>query len=160
MTDTLVTTFVPTGHPVRRFVSVLAAIAALCALTWWSGLAAPRLTSASSTSQYDREVGRGTVSFRVRNATPLRVNVVGVTTDDLRVNIRAVRVGGRDLAQGTVGLGGGADVDIEVDYAGDCRQPHPPGYQPPLRLVVRTLPGLERSVTVVDWIELAGLACN
>jgi hypothetical protein len=105
-------------------------------------------------------VGHGTVRFRVHNAAPLRVTVVGLTTGDLRVDIRTVRVDGSDLAKGTVGLGGGADADIEVDYAGDCRQPHPPGDEPSMRLAVRTLPGLERSVTVVDWIELAGLACT
>lgn len=159
MTDTAVTTFVPTGHPVRRFVIVLAAICAICAITWWSGLAAPRLTATPPTSQYDHAVEQGTVRFRVRNATPLRVDVIGVTVGDPRIEIRTVRAGGKDLATGGVALGGGAVVTLEVDYAGDCVLPHPPLARP-MRLLVSTVLGLERSHTVVDAVELIGLACN
>jgi hypothetical protein len=96
----------------------------------------------------------------VRNAAPLSVEADHVTSTDLRVNVRGARVNGIDLADRRVEVPGGESVDVEVDYTRDCESPGLDDGQLELRLTVRTVVGLERTLSLLDGFDFLGIACT
>ena len=73
------TTYIPTGHPVRRFVVLLAALAVLAAGLWWSGALAPRVVRLGGyASVFDAATTTGHVTVAIRNRGPVAVRVDGL----------------------------------------------------------------------------------
>jgi hypothetical protein len=73
-TSATATGFVPSGHPVRRFVAGLAAVAAVFVALWWTGLVAPRL-ELSVDDRFDPGARQGEAVVTVRNQAPLPATV-------------------------------------------------------------------------------------
>jgi len=66
--------FAPSGHPVERFVAVLAVVALVLVAMWWSGAVAPRL-SVSVSNRFDPQASTGEALVVVRNRGPLPARV-------------------------------------------------------------------------------------
>jgi hypothetical protein len=77
--------------------------------------------------------------------------------------VRSVRANNVDLAKADVTVDGGEHVDLVVDYTRDCtpiETATPENLGAEVRVVVETIVGLERTLSVVDGFALLGIACN
>ena len=69
--------FVPTGHPVRRFVVAIVALAITCLVVWWSAVLMPRITV--DVEQFNIVTRDGVLL--VTNDGPTPVDVDGVRVE-------------------------------------------------------------------------------
>ncbi len=138
----MTTTFVPSGHPVRRFVQALLGLIIAFSALWWSALAAPRLTAV-----IDPRGGpdTGTLEVALVNQGPFSVKVRDLSLPDGRIAVHAVSSGGHDLASGTVTLAGGKTASFEMEYSVDCAAP---ARAIAVRATVTTPLGIERTRSV------------
>ncbi|CAN5258380.1 hypothetical protein BH18ACT4_BH18ACT4_11460 [soil metagenome] len=113
--------FAPTGPPVVCFFAVLAAVAAVFAALWWSGLVAARV-SIDVSNDFDRRSGTGVAEVVVRNVGPLPVDVgpleLSSRPDGRNMEPPVVLEGGAPpvLAR----LKSGDEVRVTVRYSVDC----------------------------------------
>ena len=114
-----VAAFVPSGHPVRRFVLVVTAICAVLALVWWSGFANPRVTVSHVASTYDEETGRAVVRAEVRNANRSALELHAATLDDPWLQVRSARFAGNDIQRRPT-LGAHDAEELELTFSVDC----------------------------------------
>lgn len=133
-------TFVPDQRPVRRFVAVIASIAAVLAVVWWSGALAPRLSIVCGLDHIETGPDADTVRIGIRNDGPLPVDMTGVDTDP-DVDVVSLRVDGVELPAGGARLGGGDTVVIELVFVGHEAVPD-------------VAPGPDLGGAPVLWVEL------
>ena len=134
----------PAGHPVRRFVIVIAALAIGAVLLWWSGVANPRLSVSSPGGQLNWGTGLGVVDGTLRNDALTEVEVTEARLEASGMDSLEITGDGRPLVGST--LGGGHEVTLAVHYRVDGCVPTID--VPTARLVItaRTASGLERTV--------------
>ncbi len=113
------TPFVPSGHPVRRFVVVLTAMCAALAALWWSGLANPRLSVSHAQSTFDEDAGRGTLRAQMRNETRSAVELSGVTFDDPWIHLQSAQIAGADIER-RPSLRAHDTASLELTFTVDC----------------------------------------
>lgn len=152
MNETLTppTTFVPPGHPVRRFVLALAVIGAAAVGLWWSALAAPRISTQGASWQYDSTAGTGTVQFELQNDGPFALQVRSIDLADTQIAITATVAGGVDLATAAANVDRGEVVPVVVAFSAPCSA-GPFGridLDYTLRVTVSTAAGIRRTRTV------------
>jgi hypothetical protein len=116
--------FVPSGRPVVRFVAVLAGVAAVFVVLWWSGLFAARV-DISVSAGFDRQTNTGVAVVMVRNEGSLRARVGPLTLwsrpDSGRYYEPPVRVTGQ-APRREVRVDGGDTTRFTVRYAVDCAE--------------------------------------
>jgi hypothetical protein len=105
--------FVPTGRPVARFVAGLAALSAVFALLWWTGLFNARLEVSVTNGSFQRDTGTGQAEARIHNPAPLTATVRRVDQSGPWVHVTAEPTD-------EVRLRGGATTTITVRYTVDC----------------------------------------
>lgn len=159
-------TFVPDQQPVRRFVAVIASMAAVMAIVWWSGALAPRLSIVCGLDQIETGPDADTVRIGIRNDGPLPVDLTGVDIDP-DVDAVSLRVHGVELPAGGARVGGGDTVVMELRFvAHDAVPATAPG--PDLRgapmlwldLKVDTVVGFRRTADRVGITPLDGSDCQ
>jgi hypothetical protein len=121
MTESTITTttrtdeaFVPVGHPVARFVGVMAVVAALLVAVWWTGVFAARLTVSVTSAQIVTQAGPGVATIDVRN----RGRVAAHVGFELQPS-RFVQDVGAPLPN-VATIGGAQTVTVRVRYRIDC----------------------------------------
>ncbi len=142
----MTTTFVPSGHPVRRFVLALIGLTVVFAALWWSALAAPRLSAGTDASG---DADKGTLQVVLANQGPFAVEVRQLSLPDGRIAVGAVSADGHDLASGPVTLAGGRTASFDVNYTVDCEATgNHPAPAVAVRVTVTTPLGIERTRSV------------
>jgi hypothetical protein len=106
--------FAPTGRPVARFVAGLAALSAVFALLWWTGLFSARLGVSTPTGSFQRDTDTGQAQVEIHNRAPLAATVRRVEQVGPWVHITAWEPAGE------LRLRGGATTTITVHYTVDC----------------------------------------
>jgi hypothetical protein len=152
--------FVPRGHPVARFVGVLAVVAVVLVAIWATGLFAPRVEVSSSTGALNLLTHVGWTEIDVRNQGLLPARVRRVEVVD-----RYVRTTGQSLLD--VRVRPGRTVHLRVRFAVDCARyereqaPVLGAIEPRLllRLHLEGLAGTERVATHDDSYTLSD-ACG
>lgn len=129
-------TFVPSGHPVRRFVTWMTAIAALAVAAWWAGVFAPRVSAGSWSSQWNAAADAGSTTVEVHNHAPLAARVVGASFTAPECYVAS--------GPTSAVVGGRTTGTVVVLVQATCTEPSGSD----LRLRVRTPSGLARVVTV------------
>lgn len=114
-------TFVPDQRPVRRFVAVIASIAMVLAIVWWSGALASRLSIVCGLDHIETGPDADTVRIGVRNDGPLPVDITGADIDPdvdvdvvTDVDVVSLRVHGVELPAGGARVGGGETAVVEI----------------------------------------------
>lgn len=130
-------------RPVRRFVVVVVVLAVLAGVTWWSGLANPRLSLTTPTGAYDGRSGLGTVTGTLRNDAPTPVEILDVHLESPGLD-DVVFASDRDPLAGST-LDGGDAVTVTLTYRSEpCSWVFTP-VQAQLVMTVRTLTGQDRT---------------
>lgn len=139
--------FVPTGHPVRRFVTAMVVLSALLAAVWWSGVGHPRLAVRVLDAGPDGAV------VVLENEGPTSVEVRSISWDDPRLDSEAIALPASEL-------GGREEVELVASFQLVCAPTPPGGYLLPATVTVRTAAGLERVVDAGDLAAVGDRACD
>jgi hypothetical protein len=130
-------------RPVRRFVVMGVVLAVLAGLTWWSGLANPRLSLTTLAGSYDGTTGIGTVTASLRNDAPAPIEIVDAHLESPGLD-DVVLASDRDPLAGST-LDGGDAITVSLTYRSDpCGWVFTP-VQAQLVVTVHTVTGQDRS---------------
>lgn len=109
--------FIPTGHPVRRFVVALAVTAVGLFGFWAVGLGAPRIEVTEGVSQHNTVTGEGVQTVELTNEGQFPVTVVEIRGDGPVVP--------RPLPD--VRIGAGETVSLDIAFDVQCIEEGPTG---------------------------------
>lgn len=110
--------FVPTGRPVVRFVAWLAALSAVFALLWWTGMFSARLGVSTSRGSFQRDTNTGQAEVEIHNRAVLAATISRVEQAGPWLHVTAWEPAG-ELRQR-----GGATTTVTVHYTVDCAGYH------------------------------------
>ena len=139
--------YVPSGHPVRRFVVGIALIAALLGAVWWSGIG--RLSLTVEVIETSPEVA----TIIVTNSSLTSVDLRNASFEDPRLEGESVELSDETLA-------GGEAIEVTVRFAAACTPTPPGGYYVPLRITAETVLGLDRTVSAGGIATIGDLVCG
>ena len=119
--------FYRSSHPIRRFVTALAVIAAVLALTWWAAPFNTRLSFEVASTAFDLAERHGTLEIAITNEAPTPVRIAGAHVDLVIMPPGSVTLDGVPLAS-TPELAGNSTGMLTIHYEGrDCPLERQPG---------------------------------
>jgi hypothetical protein len=143
--------YIPTGHPVRRFVIGVIVIAALLGIVWWSGIGRPQISA--QLGYTNREAGHEGATITLTNDGPTTVKLRGASFEDPRLDGETVELPADALA-------GGETVEIELRFTAACTPTPSGGYYIPLRVTARTALAVDRTITAGDIAGIGDFVCG
>lgn len=141
------TTYAPTGHPVRWFVMALGLATLLLGGVWWSGVGRPRVSVEVTEARPDG------ATLLLTNAGRAPIELNGLSFDDPRLEGESASVPGVDL-------GADESVEVLVRYTATCTPAPPGGYYVPIEIDARTAIGLDRTVSAGSIALVGDSVCG
>jgi hypothetical protein len=141
------------GHPVRNFVLVLLAVAALLVAIGWSGATVARVEVASVELPVEQCGDVDSLTFEVVNSSPSSLEITGVTVDFAEPDGHPVaHVRADEPAPFRLDPEDHARVTVSWRLATSTRHEIPDRPEPDHIVITATTPlGLHRTVRIGDW---------